>query len=406
MQFDFSMKRLSHEARKFVQLQVLYTGMSAILTLFINTFLLNAYGSFSKQVLIYNVVMALVQPAAMIIAMRFTEAKNALFTQRIGFVFYGLALIVLCIFGERVSPMYPLFAIMLSFGAGYYFSVYSAQMLHYTNDDNRDLIAGALGLFGSIISITLPLISGILVSLFGTSIGYKVVFGISALLAMFALFTNKKLPQLPKHEKEPAFRKVCKTVLSTPEGRLIMIANGLSNCRSFTIPIFVTLLFYNLTPDEFLISVNSTIGYIVALLGASIYGSFVKSENRVKFSIIAAVVVTIPVLCMVFGLNIIMIVIFNAVYGFFNTFNATPVLNTHFKLMEQLNLRSEYGAETHLLREFFVSIGRVLGLTLVWIIPQTNAGAIVVLVSMSVFELINSALLHKIQKNLDARMFH
>lgn len=393
------MKSLSRETKKFVQLQVLFTGMNAILVLFVNTFLLNAYGSFSKEVILYNVIMALVQPIAMIVAMKFTEMKEALFTQRIGFIFYGTALIVLCVFGEKVSQMYPIFAVMLSFGSGYYYSVYSAQMLNYTNDDNRDLVAGALGLFGSIISITLPLLSGLLISWFGTSIGYMIVFGLSALLAFFALFTNKKLPSLPKHKKEPAFRKVCATVLSNPNGRIIMIANGLSNCRSFTIPIFVTLLFYNLTPDEFLISVNSTIGYVVMLLGSSIYASFVKSQNRVKFSIIAAIVVTLPVIAMVLKLNIIMIVIFNAVYGFFNTFNATPVLNTHFKVMEDLGLSSEYGAETHLLREFFVSLGRVLGLMLVWFIPQTDIGAIIVLVCMSLFELINSAILRKIEKN-------
>ena len=126
MVFNFSMRKLSQYARKFVQLQVLFTGMNAILTLFVNTFLLNAYGSFSKQVLFYNVIISVVQPFAMIIAMRFTEIKDALFTQRIGFIFYGTALIVLCVFGEKVSQMYPIFAVMLSFGAGYYFSVYSS----------------------------------------------------------------------------------------------------------------------------------------------------------------------------------------------------------------------------------------------------------------------------------------
>lgn len=398
MKFNLSMRGLSYDSRKFVQLQVLFTGMNAILTLFINTFLLNAYGSFSNQVLLYNVIMALAQPIAMICAIKFTEFKNALLTQRLGFVFYGLALIILCVFGEKASPLYPLFAVMLSFGAGYYYSVYSSQMLYYTNDDNRDLIAGALGLFGSLISISLPLLSGVLLSLFGADIGYKVVFGISAFLAVFALFTNRNLSALPKHKKEPALRKVLKTILSSPSGRLVMIANGLSNCRGFTIPIFVTLLFYNLAPNELLISINSTIGYIVALLGSTVYGFLVKSKNRVKYSVFAAVIATAPVLGMVFGLNVIMIIIFNAVYGFFNIFNATPVLNTHFKVMEELDLNCEYGAEVHLIRELFVSAGRVLGLLLVFVMPQSNTGAIIVLVSMSVFELINSLILNKIGK--------
>ncbi len=396
------MKSLSGGARKFVQLQVLFTGMNAILVLFLNTFLLNKYGSTSKEVILYNVIMALVQPIAMITAMFFTEKFHALLTQRIGFIFYGSALVTLCIFGEKVAPLYPLFAVLLSFGAGYYYSVYSAQMLSYTNDNNRDLVAGALGLFGSIISITLPLLSGLLINWFGTSTGYMIVFGLSALLALFALITNTKLPTLPKHKKEPVFKKVCVAVLGDRNGRLIMIANGLSNCRSFTIPIFVTILFYRLAAEgnkEFYTSLNSTIGYVVMLLGSSIYASFVKSENRVKFSILAAIAVTIPVVAMILKLNIIMIVIFNAVYGFFNTFNATPVLNTHFKVMEDLGLGCEYGAEVHLLREFFVSIGRVIGLLMVWLIPQTTIGIIIVLVCMSVFELLNSAILHTIKKH-------
>lgn len=396
------MKSLGYGAKKFVQLQVLFTGMNAILVLFLNTFLLKEYGSTSKEVILYNVIMALVQPIAMITAMMFTEKWHALLTQRVGFIFYGSALITLCVFGEKVAPLYPLFAVMLSFGAGYYYSVYSAQMLNYTNDDNRDLVAGALGLFGSIISITLPLLSGALINWFGTSTGYMIVFGLSALLALFALLTNKRLPTLPKHKKEPVFRKVCVAVLGDRNGRLIMVANGLSNCRSFTIPIFVTILFYRLAAEgnkEFYTSLNSTIGYVVMLLGSSIYASFVKSENRVKFSVLAAIAVTIPVIAMVLELNIIMIVIFNAVYGFFNTFTATPVLNTHFKVMEDLGIGSEYGAEIHLLREFFVSIGRVVGLLMVWLIPQTTIGIIVVLVCMSAFELINSAILLSIKKH-------
>lgn len=393
---------MDSKAKKFVQLQVLFTGMNAILVLFLNTFLLNSYGSTSKEVILYNVIMALVQPVAMITAMKFTEKFHALLTQRIGFIFYGCALIILCAFGDNVSPLYPLFAVMLSFGAGYYYSVYSAQMMNYTNDNNRDLVAGALGLFGSIISIILPLLSGVLISWFGTKIGYMIVFGLSALLAFFALFTNTKLPTLPKHKKEPVFKKVCVTVFSDRNGRLIMLANGLSNCRSFTIPIFVTILFYRLAESgnkEFYTSLNSTIGYVVMLLGSSMYASFVKSENRVKFSVLASVVVTLPVIAMLLDLNIIMIVIFNAVYGFFNTFTATPVLNTHFKVMEDLGIGCEYGAEIHLLREFFVSIGRVIGLLMVWLIPQTTVGIIFVLVCMSVFELINSAILHSIKKH-------
>ena len=52
--------------RNFVLLQVFYNGMVAILTLFVNTFLLKSYGSSSKEVLFYNLVQAIAQPIAML----------------------------------------------------------------------------------------------------------------------------------------------------------------------------------------------------------------------------------------------------------------------------------------------------------------------------------------------------
>ena len=61
-------RKLTQDARSFVRFQVMFSGMSAILTLFVNTFLLSAFGSYSLQVLLYNIILAAVQPAAMILA--------------------------------------------------------------------------------------------------------------------------------------------------------------------------------------------------------------------------------------------------------------------------------------------------------------------------------------------------
>ena len=396
-------RKLTQDARSFVRFQVMFSGMSAILTLFVNTFLLSAFGSYSLQVLLYNIILAAVQPAAMILAIRTTQSKHALFTQRMGFVFYGAALTALCVFGAKIAGLYPLFAVMLSFGAGFYYSTYSSQMLCYTRDGNRDLIAGITGLFGAVISILLPLISGVLIRRFGTMTGYRLVFGLAALLALGAILTNLRLPPIPKHGKEAAFPRVVKTILRSRNGRLVMIANGLSNCRGFTLPIFVTLLFYNLMPDELLISVNSTVGYVVALLGAAVYGTLVHSGSRVRASVFAAVTVLLSALGMLFGLNITVIMVFNAVNGFFGTFHSTPVLNTHFRVMEDLGLHGEYGAEVHTVREIFVSLGRVLGLAIVWSVPKTDIGAVIVVLFMTVTALTDAMILRSIERDMAAR---
>lgn len=389
---------LPKAARQFVQLQTFFTGMSAILTLFVNTFLLNAFGSFSVQVLLYNAVLALVQPVAMLTALWLARRRGVLFTQRVGFVFYGATLTALCVFAEAASGFYPLFAVLLSFGAGYYYTVYSAQMLTYTRDGNRDLIAGLCGFLGNVISVLMPLLSGFLISRMGSRIGYSVVFGIAALLAGCSLLTTRTMPPIALNGQTGALRYAAKTIFSRSKGWLIMTASGLSDCRTFTLPIFVTLLFYNLVPDELLISVNSTVGYVVALLGAAVYGRFVRPDSRVKASVVAAVTVMISCLGILLGMNVTVILLFQAVSGFFNTFLATPVLNTHFKYMESLGLGGAYGPEVHLLRELFVSSGRVLGLLLVWIVPKTNTGAVCVMVCVMLTALINALILKTVNK--------
>jgi len=208
-----------------------------------------------------------------------------------------------------------------------------------------------------------------------------------------------RLPPIPKHERKGAVRKVFTTILKDKNGRLIMIANGLSNCCGFTVPIYVTLLFYSLAPNELLISVNSTVGYIVTLLGSGLYGILVTRKNRVAFSVGSAVLVMLPCLGMLFGLNVVMIMVFQAVYSLSLTFRSTPILNTHFRVVEALGLREEYGAEVHFVREFFVSFGRFLGLALVWVVRQAAEGAVFILVCLMLTAVLDALILKKIQKS-------
>ena len=103
------------KVKNFIFLQVFYNGMVSILTLFVNVFLIKSFGNSSNQVLYYNLILAITQPIAMITSFAISRRKSYLFTQRMGFLFYGLVLVVLCIFSEKVAFLYPLFAVFISF---------------------------------------------------------------------------------------------------------------------------------------------------------------------------------------------------------------------------------------------------------------------------------------------------
>lgn len=385
--------------RNFVLLQVFYNGMVAILTLFVNTFLLKSYGSSSKEVLFYNLVQAIAQPIAMLTSFWVLRKKSYLFTQRLAFVFYSVVLVILCIFGEKVAFLYPLFGVLISFGAGYYFGIYSTQMLGYTTDGNRDFVSGAASALSSVVSLTLPLVAGVIISAFDAYTGYRIVFGIVTLIALGALFITTKLAPIEKAGERIGFAEIFKTIVKDKDGRRIMIANGLDNCRSFTVGFYMTILVYNMIQSEMLVSVNSVIGGLLGIVGAALYGVIVTKNNRLPALLCAVALALLPCIFMCFMLNVYVLIVFYGLYNLTNVFLATPVLNTHFKVMEKFERFRGLGAQIHTVREVFVTIGRVIGVLLILFIPQTNIGIVVILTILMLTSVVNALLVRNIEKH-------
>lgn len=389
------------KVRNFVFLQIFYNGMVAILTLFINTFLLESYGSASFEVLFYNLIQAIITPVAMITSFALSRKKSFLFTQRIGFLFYGIALVVLCIWGEKVAFLYPFFAILVSFGAGYYFGIYSVQTIAYTTDDNRDLVQGVMNAICSIVSLVLPLIAGYLIKACGEFTGYRIVFGIEALIAFGALFITTRLSPIGKNERKVSFFHIFKTIVKDKNGLKIMIANGLDNCRYFTISFYITILIYRFIDDAFLVGLNSSIGSIVAILGAALYGVIVNKRNRLRSILVSVILVLAVCTVMYFSLNVYVLIAFYAAYSMTSIYMATPVLNTHFKVMESFREFRGMGAQVHAVREIFVTVGRIIGILMILLIPQTTLGVVITLSVIMSMPAVNALLVRSIEKNME-----
>lgn len=387
----------------FVYLQVLFNAIFTVLNIFIPTFLLKAYGNTSNDVMIYNLIMAITQPIAMCTSFWLSRKGGYLFTQRIGFGLYSVALILMCIFGEEIAFLYPVLGILISFGAGYYYAVYSVQMLHYTDDSNRDAISGVLTVLGTIISLILPIISGYITRVFNEFVGYKIVFGLVALISLAAIFTTAKLQKIEKREKDIRFAYVFKTICKNKNGRNIMLVNLLDNFRSFTIGLYITVVVYRIVGDELLVGTIAGVGSVLTIIGAVLYGVVVSKKNRAK-SILIATIFTLAACCsMWFELNIWTLIAFFLMYSFFNIFIAMPVLNTHFHVIEQDMGMKDAGAEVHTVREFFVGVGRVLGILMIFIAPQNNFGTVLVFVVLVASALMSTVLIKSINKSTVAK---
>ncbi len=369
--------------KMFILLQVLYAGITGVLNIFMNTFFMKFLGSTSNEILLYNLVMAMVQPFAMITAIKLSTKVAALTVQRFCFIFFSIMCIWLMISGEKVAPYYLVFSVLMSFGSAYYFTIYSRQMISYTKDELRDVISGITTFLGLIVSLALPLLSGFLMTKYGFW-GYRIMFAVEALLAVLAIITTTGLKSVrtSDDEKNIGTIEVLKAILGNKQGLKIMIANGIDNGRNFTITFYVTILIYSIISSEMLVSVNSVVGSIAGIVGALFYAVIVSVKNRTKAVYISVVIAVMACIPMIISLSPITLIFFAAVNNLCNTYISSPVLNSYFAYIDTIPLLKGKEAEAHFVRELFIMAGRVLGIALIFLIPQSDMGIVITLIIM------------------------
>lgn len=383
-------------------MRIVFSVMSVILSLFLNTFLLKSYGTFSTELISYQLIMRTAQPFGMLAALFISSFLVSAVTQVLGLVLYLLSLILLCVFGSGVSSMYPLFGVLLGFADAFFFSVNCMQMLSFTTDSNRDRFNGVLGLINSVISMLLPVASGAFLALFTDFTGYRVVFGVAAVCAAICLLFAAKL-SVKRERRRPRVLHALKQLYGDKNCMRCIIANALSHCRSNILSVYLTLLVYNLISNEAIIGLRSTLGSAASMLSVTIYAAAVRSSNRTKSSVIAVGVVLAACLGLLFGLNVTTLMIFSVVYSFTSTFLGTPIAFTYYKSVEALGLGGDSGAEVQLAADIFVAVLVNAGFLLIAFVPRTNSWAVAVLTLMVLTSVASSLLIRAADRDLNIR---
>jgi hypothetical protein len=104
---------------------------------------------------------------------------------------------------------------------------------------------------------------------------------------------------------------------------------------------------------------------------------------------------------MYFSLNVYVLIAFYAAYSMTSIYMATPVLNTHFKVMESFREFRGMGAQVHAVREIFVTVGRIIGILMILLIPQTTLGVVITLSVIMSMPAVNALLVRSIEKNME-----
>lgn len=394
--------RFPRETWLYMILRIVFSAGCVILNLFISTFLLKSYGNFSSELITYNIIMRTVQPVGVFVALVLTRKFAPKLTQAMGLLLFLISLVVLCIFGDGVSGLYPIFAVLLGFADAFFYGVNTMQMLTFTKDENRDRFNGVLGLISGIVSLFMPILSGYIIQYFPDFTGYRIMFGFAAVCIGVSLFFTMGL-NVPVPKKTASIGSTLKRILGDRNCMRCIIANSLTHCKGSVLGTFLTMLVYNLISNEAVIGLRSSLSSIASLVSVALYGMFIRSANRTKGSVIAMTLVLLPCLWMLFELNVAVLMVFTVVYAFAGTFMDTPTAFTYYKAVEALNLHGDAGAAVQLAADIFVAIATNSGFLLIAVVPRTNYWAVALVVTMMLTSVVSTLLVRRADKNLNIR---
>ncbi len=346
---------------------------------YIVTFLKRATGS-DGDTMLYNLSQLAIQPFAMLAAVWLMRKKSALFSQRIGLALYALVFLAFCAGGEDISRHYMWIGGAISAANGFFYTTYALQLLAYANDENRDASYGLQSMLGSVISLTLPLLSSLLVAGFSDFTGYRILFGACFGVSALSMYFSTQLAPLTNVTPGVHLGKALRVLAKDPSARAAMGATTIGGFYSGSISFFITLLLYSAAGDERTVGLSATVCGVISILAGGAYMRLMRPSRRgpaIAVSLTALILAAAP---MLFRVSVGTLLAYSFASAALTPFIFNPPLTAYLGVVERLDELRGLGSEVHALREFCLKVGQIGGTLLTMLLANMKNGAAVIII--------------------------
>ena len=395
--------RLGDSYRRFLGVYLSMMSIGQIAGAFFNIFLLRATGS-SVTLMIFNVLLATVQPFVMAVAVFAVRRFSVIQSQRVAFVLLMIAYTILAVWIDRVESLVYLIAVLMSASNAFFFTSYTPMMLSYTTDGNRDAAGGVLSFFTTLLSVVIPVATGFFISSFGDLTGYRVLFVIAVCMCVFTFFLSFRLaPVTGFHsERRTQFRSTLRYIVKS-KPMMVAMVNPMIYASIATAPAyFGALIVMELIGRESQIGLITFLGSIVTMAAAVVYGRIVKPQNRAKWMMTGLGVVLLAVCGMIADLSVVTYVLYSAAAAFAAIFLTNPPLMNYLAVLQRIPELSQRGPEVHTLRELFVGAGRALGVLPVLFFQDAFGVAVYMILTIYAVQIFSILLARYMSRYLNA----
>lgn len=342
-------------------INTLFNGASALSNTFLNIYLWKFLREL-EHIAVYNFSIFLFTALGYVAAGWIAKRTDRLYTMRIGVGILALFYVLILMLGPRVINTYWLLGCLQGFGTGFYWLSYNVLVFEVTEPETRDEFNGANGFLFSLATGAAPMVAGKILS-YLPGRGYSVLFILSFLLFISAVICTWWLQKRtgPPHYNLYAGYK--------PEEhgdiwRQTLRVSLLLGFREGTLAFLPFLLVFLVTKNE------ETAGrYLLMTAGGSLLAyyfvkRFLTFERRTTFVTVAAFMLALSVLMLLFEVNTTSLFVFGITNSLFTPLLIIPYACLTLDVMGRLPQAVHRKVEYLVVREAMVNTGRCLSLLL------------------------------------------
>lgn len=340
----------------------IFTVAAQLSTSFFNIFLLRATGS-PIAMMRYNLLLACIQPPAMLVAVQLVRRSSLALCLRAGLMLHVFAYLILTVDGGSSESMVYGISVMFSIGNGFYYTSNTPLFLAYTDEQNRDTAQGATGTLAITGQLMLPLLTGLFITAFGDLTGYRILFALSALVLFVSVMLSYRMRPVGRPQKcRRSLTRAARIMRENRQMRDVMVVSALNSVMVSGTAYYVSLLMYAILEKESVIGLLSTIGAVISLVATLAYSRYVSTRNRGVIMFLGAAVSILGTLVVFFHPTVWGYTVYALLYAAANYFLNYPAVTAYMSVLEKDTRLGDLNAEVHALREFFVTGGRAIAL--------------------------------------------
>lgn len=381
-----------------LQVNICYQIFMNLHSIFVNTLFLKLTGD-NTAVMQYNTIMMVLSPVMSILCVPMMRRFSGKMTFTTAIVDSLAMYVTFFVVMSRLDQFVVLIALLAAIGQGFFSMTYLNSVAQFSSQGNAGQTVAFMGVTNGVISLGMPFLSGLLISRFEGLAGYYVVFGISTLVALVALYKALRLPQITFNSKKAQFGKMLSIAFHSVTWRSFILSETIKGFRSGVMKFFLNVLIYQIVQSEALVGTNNLLVGLAAILANWVCGRVMRDKNRVKLLYSSVTALAMATALLYFGLNVTTIMFFAVINSFLGCVMDTGYTTMFYLSVDKVPGAKPLSAEFIVFSQVCIGIGGALGTVMMAVLPNTTFMVVTGMLVLVLTQYISSFIMHVQEKD-------